>query len=100
MLSQMFEANIAPIRRRLIAAGVKRLGLFGSFSRGEARPDSDVDVLVCFEAKAKTYDNLFEVGEALEEVFQRKIDLVTEDALSPHIGPKILREVKYVDLAS
>jgi uncharacterized protein len=82
------------------AQGVKRLGLFGSFSRGEARPDSDVDVLVGFRPEAKTYDNLFEVGEALEEVFHRKIDLVTEEGLSPHVGPTILREVKYVDLSS
>jgi uncharacterized protein len=96
----MFEANIAPIKARLIAAGVKRLGLFGSFSRGEANPNSDVDVLVGFRPDAKTYDNLFEVGEALEEVFQRKIDLVTEDGLSPYIGPTILREVKYVDLSN
>jgi len=96
----MFEANIAPIKARLIAAGVKRLGLFGSFSRGEARPDSDVDVLVGFRPEAKTYDNLFEVGEALEEVFHRKIDLVTEEGLSPYVGPTILREVKYVDLSS
>jgi uncharacterized protein len=96
----MFEANIAPIKARLIAAGVKRLGLFGSFSRGEARPDSDVDVLVGFRPEAKTYDNLFEVGEALEEVFHREIDLVTEEGLSPYVGPTILREVKYVDLSS
>jgi predicted nucleotidyltransferase len=96
----MFEANIAPVKARLIAAGVRRLGLFGSFSRGEARPDSDVDVLVGFKPEAKTYDNLFEVGEALEEVFHRKIDLVTEEGLSPYVGPTILREVKYVDLSS
>jgi predicted nucleotidyltransferase len=96
----MFEANIAPVKARLIAAGVRRLGLFGSFSRGEARPDSDVDVLVGFRPEAKTYDNLFEVGEALEEVFHRKIDLVTEEGLSPYVGPTILREVKYVDLSS
>jgi len=96
----MFEADIAPIKARLIAAGVKRLGLFGSFSRGEAGPKSDVDVLVGFRTDAKTFDNLFEVGEALEEVFHRKIDLVTEDGLSPYIGPTILREVKYVDLSN
>lgn len=99
-LGSMFESHIAPIRSRLIAAGVERLGVFGSFSRGEAGPDSDVDVLVGFRADARTYDNLFEVGEALEEVFHRKIDLVTEGGLSPYIGPKILREVKYVDLAT
>jgi len=96
----MFESSIAPIRSRLIASGVKQLGLFGSFARGEADEHSDVDVLVAFYPKARTYDNLYAVGEALEEVFRRKIDLVTEDSLSPFLGPKIRSEVQYVDLAS
>ena len=72
--------------------------MFGSVRRGDAKELSDIDVLVGFEPEARTYDNLFTVGEALEEVFRRRVDLVTEDALSPHIGPHILREVEYVDL--
>jgi predicted nucleotidyltransferase len=94
----MFETQIAPIKGRLKAAGVRRLGIFGSYSRGEAKPESDVDVLVSFKPEAHTYDNLFDVGEALEEVFKRKVDLVTEEGLSPYLGPDILREVQYVDL--
>lgn len=95
----MFESSIAPVRDRLIAAGVRRLGLFGSFARGTADDHSDVDVLVSFNPEARTFDNLFEVGEALEQVFNRKIDLVTDDSLSPYLGPRIRKEVKYVDLA-
>lgn len=98
LIISMFEADIRPIKRRLLAAGVRRLGVFGSVGRGEARADSDVDVLVRFEDKSRTYDNLYAVGEALEEAFKRRVDLVTEDALSPYLGPRILREVKYVDL--
>jgi predicted nucleotidyltransferase len=94
----MFEATIYPVKARLLAAGVRRLGVFGSVARGEVNESSDVDVLVGFAPEQRTYDNLFAVGEALEEAFQRRVDLVTEDALSPHIGPHILREVKYVDL--
>jgi predicted nucleotidyltransferase len=96
----MFEVDIAPVKSRLLAAGVRRLGVVGSVSRGGARADSDVDILVRFDAKSRTYDNLFAVGEALEEVFHRRVDLVTEDALSPYLGPRILQEVKYVDLGS
>lgn len=96
----MFESAIAPIKSRLVAAGVRRLGVFGSVARGDAKEDSDVDVLVGFSPEARTFDNLFEVGEALEEVFQRRVDLVTEDALSPYLGPAILREVHYVDLGA
>jgi uncharacterized protein len=96
--SFVFEAEITPIRSRLIAAGVSRIGIFGSYSRGEARPDSDVDVFVDFHPGLKTYDNFSAVYDALEEAFRRRVELVTEKGLSPFIGPKIMREVKYVDL--
>jgi len=99
-IDDMFEADITPIKSRLLAAGVRRLGVFGSVGRGEARSDSDVDVLVRFDAKARTFDNLYAVGEALEEVFRRRVDLVTEDALSPYLRSQILQEVKYVDLGT
>ena len=95
----MFESSIAPVRDRLIAAGVRQLGLFGSFARGSADEESDVDVLITFFPQARTFDNLYAVGEALEEAFKRKVDLVTDDSLSPYLGPKIRREVQYVDLS-
>ena len=94
----MYEEILEPVRSRLAAAGVRRLGIFGSYARNEARADSDVDVLVSFEPRQRTFENLYQVGEALEEVFHRRVDLVTEDSLSPHIGPHILREVQYVNL--
>lgn len=96
----MFESTIAPVKHRLLAAGVRRLGVFGSTARGTSRDQSDVDVLISFMPKARTMDNLFDVSEALEEVFQRRVDLVTEDALSPYLAPHILREVRYVDLGN
>lgn len=95
----MFESVIAPVKSRLLAAGVQRLGVFGSVARDEAGHDSDVDVLVTFAPQRRTYDDLCEVGDALEEVFHRPVDLVTEDALSRHLAPHILREVRYVDLS-
>ena len=96
----MFEAPIAPVKARLLASGVRRLGIFGSMARGDMRADSDVDVLASFAPHQRTFDNLYAVGEALEEVFQRRVDLVTADALSPYLGPHILREVEYVDFDS
>lgn len=76
--------------------GVKRLGLFGSFVRGQHENDSDVDVLVEFERGRKTFDNFIQVVFFLEELFGRPVELVTPEALSPYIGPHILREVEYV----
>ena len=96
----MFETMIAPVRSRLLAAGVERLGIFGSVARGQENAASDVDILVTLRPDARTFDNLFLVGELLEEVFHRRVDLVTESALSPYIAPHVYAEVRYVDLAA
>ena len=80
--------------------GVKRLGLFGSFVRGEQRIDSDVDLLVEFEEGQKTFDHFIQLSFLLEDLLGRRVELVTSDSLSPHIGPYILREVEYVSFAA
>ena len=76
--------------------GVCRLGLFGSFRRGEARADSDVDLLVEFEPGRKSFDSFMSLGFFLESILGRRVELVTPESLSPYIGPRILREVQYV----
>ncbi len=78
------------------ALGVRRLGLFGSFVRGQQGRESDVDVLVEFELGHKTFKNFIHLAFFLEELFGRQVELVTPEALSPYIGPHILREVEYV----
>jgi predicted nucleotidyltransferase len=78
------------------ALGVERLALFGSVLRGEARPDSDIDLLVRFSRGAKTYDNFLALSELLEERLGRRVDLVTTEALSPFLGPRILAEARDV----
>jgi predicted nucleotidyltransferase len=85
-------------RERISALGVTRLGLFGSFLRDEQRPESDVDILVDFQDGKKTFDNFIRLAFLLEEIFQRHVELVTSQALSPYIGPRILAEVQDVDL--
>ena len=82
------------------ALGVKRLGLFGSFVRGQQNAESDVDLLVEFEPSEKTFDNFIQLAFLLEDVLQRRVELVTPEALSPHIGPHILKEVEDVTLAA
>ena len=78
--------------------GVKRLGLFGSFVRGEHHAASDVDILVEFEPNKKTFDNFMQLCFFLEELLQRRVELVTLESLSPYIGPHIMDEVEYVVL--
>ncbi|MFH1116095.1 MAG: nucleotidyltransferase family protein [Pseudomonadota bacterium] len=76
--------------------GVKRLGLFGSFVRGQQTEGSDVDLLVEFETGRKTFDAFIQLAFLLEDLLGRRVELVTTESLSPHIGPHILKEVKYV----
>jgi predicted nucleotidyltransferase len=80
--------------------GVKTLGLFGSFARGEQTPDSDVDLLVQFEPGKKNFDNFMDLSALLEDLLQRRVEIVTTEALSPYIGPHILDEVEYASLSS
>ena len=78
------------------AFGVKRLGLFGSFARGQQDDGSDVDLLVEFDSGKKTFDAFIRLAFFLEELLGRRVELVTPESLSPYIGPRILNEVKYV----
>ncbi len=87
-------------RSRLIALGVRKIGLFGSFVSGKQQPDSDIDLLVEFEPGQKTFDTFMELSFFLEEVLDHRIELVTLESLSPYLGPHILKEVEYAALAA
>lgn len=75
--------------------GVKRIGLFGSFARGEQKDTSDVDILVEFEEP--TFDNFMNLAFFLEDLFSRRVELVTPDSLSPYIAPYVEKEVVWAD---
>ncbi len=77
-------------------SGVVRLGLFGSFVRNEQRDESDIDLLVEFAAGQKTFDNLMRVGDYLESLFARRVELVTPESLSSYLKPRIVGEAEYV----
>lgn len=87
-------------RSVLRGLGVIKIGLFGSFVRGEQHQESDIDLLIEFEPGRKTFDTFMELSFFLEEVLQRRIELVTLESLSPYLGPHILKEVEYVSFAA
>lgn len=91
VLDRLHEAE-AEIR----GLGVRRLALFGSFARSEPRADSDVDVLVEFSPGQKSFDRFMSLCDLLEEILARRVEVVTMEALSPHIGPHILAEAQDV----
>lgn len=93
-------STILKQQSRLQALGVKRLGLFGSFARGEQRVDSDIDLLVEFLPGQKTFDNFMQLGFLLEDLFQRRVELITPESLSPHLRRQILDEVEYAAITS
>jgi predicted nucleotidyltransferase len=79
----------------LLALGARRIGVFGSFARGEAHGDSDVDVYVEFDDAKRNYDNFFALHERLEELLDRRVDLVTDKSLTETKARLILPTVRY-----
>lgn len=71
--------------------GVTKLALFGSFARGTARDDSDVDVLVRFDGPP-TSNQYFGVQFYLEDLLGRAVDVVSETALRERLRPYVERD--------
>lgn len=83
-------------RKEIENFGVRRLGLFGSFKKGTQDEGSDVDVLIEFVPGKKNFRNFIRLAFLLEDLLQRKVELVTVESLSPYLKPRILTEVEYV----
>ena len=89
-------ATIRAHKSRLLPFGVNKIGLFGSYARDEQQSHSDIDILVDFAPEKETFDNLMDLNDYLEELFAgEKVEVVTVNGLSPHIGRHILEEVSY-----
>jgi uncharacterized protein len=73
---------------------VKQIGLFGSFSDDSNTEESDIDLLVEFEKPIGW--KYFSLEIYLENIFERKIDLGTKNALKEQIKDSILSQVKYI----
>jgi predicted nucleotidyltransferase len=82
---------------------VSKIGLFGSYVRGEENKGSDIDILVEFEEKAfgvnyKGYfDTVTSLSTELGSLLHQNVDLVTVDMLSPYIAPSVLKEVRFIE---
>lgn len=87
--------TLADNSSKLREYGVNRIGLFGSYVRNEARHNSDIDLLVDIQKEKKTFRNFMQLSYFLEELLHNKVELVTEQSLSPYIGPHILKTVEY-----
>jgi predicted nucleotidyltransferase len=77
-------------REAIKSYGVNSLGIFGSFSKETITEESDVDLLVDFDPNRKNFDNFMDLNFFLEDLFGRKVEMVTPQSLSKFIGPHIL----------
>ncbi len=84
-------ARLAQHRDELTALGVKSLALFGSTARGEARPESDVDLLIDLDRPMGLF-GLARIQRQLEAWIGGRVDLVPRDSIKPAFRDAILRE--------
>jgi len=91
--------NIEEIKKKTIDTlarnDVEFAGIFGSHARGEAKDDSDVDILVRF-AKPVSLLSMGGLQMDLSEALKKRVDVVTEDSLHPRIKKNILGDLKII----
>ncbi len=71
--------------------GVKKVKIFGSYARGEAKPESDLDVIVEFSQR-KSLLEIVGIEQELEDTLGIKVDLLTEKSISPYLKERIEKE--------
>ena len=94
-------AQITPFDDKIISymlnQGAEKVGVFGSYARNDARADSDLDLMVWFKEQ-KSLLGIIRMERELSELLGVRIDLLTEQAVSPHLIDRIRKELKVIDL--
>ncbi|MBQ6747044.1 MAG: nucleotidyltransferase domain-containing protein [Bacteroidaceae bacterium] len=91
MLSKSTERIIPIVQQCLSKQPVEKAWLFGSFSRGEERVDSDIDILVRYNQEVSLF-TISRIMIQLEKAIGRKVDLIEEDCLMPFAAPSANRD--------
>jgi uncharacterized protein len=91
LLNQLRQMN-AHLNSLAAQCGASRLRVFGSVARGEETPDSDVDFLVDLPRGYDLFTQRMPLTQALADLLHRKVDLVPEHELNPHIRAQVLAE--------
>ena len=75
---------------------ISKLGLFGSYARGDADEESDIDILIDFDDEADIFEAKLMIKELIQRQFNREADICREKYLKPYVRDEILREAIYV----
>ena len=75
--------------------GISFMALFGSYKNGNATDDSDIDLLIRLNGSQSLF-RLIRISQELSELFQKKVDLLTENAISPYIKDSILNDIEVI----
>lgn len=86
---------LADRKETLDSFGVKRIGLFGSYVRGEQNIHSDIDLIVEFDKDKKSFDSYMDLKFFLEELLDKNVDLVTAESIRPEVSKIVLRDLVY-----
>lgn len=82
-------------REQIRKYGVDEIALFGSYSRTEETPHSDIDILVKFKKNMKSFDNYMDLKFFLEDLFGIKVDLTTSESIKPEFSKMIEQDLVY-----
>ena len=91
---ELIKQSLVDNRETLRKYGVKRIGLFGSYVRGTATAESDIDFIV--ELERLTFRDYMGLALFLEDLFERNVDLVTATSIKQRLKPYIEKEIEYV----
>ena len=77
--------------------GIRKIGIFGSYARGEQNRNSDVDILVDFTEGNATFDNFMALAEDLENLLEKRVDLLTLSGVDRYIRSRVESEVIWIE---
>jgi uncharacterized protein len=90
-INQVLGGRRAEVLRIATGHGARNVRVFGSLARGDARPDSDLDILISLEPGRSLLD-IVAIKQDLEDLLGRNVDVVTEAAISPYIRDQVLKD--------
>lgn len=94
-LAKLEETLSTKKRDLFVKYHIRKLGVFGSYAKGTAKPESDIDVLVEYN-ETPSLISLIELEEHLSSLFGKKVDLVTKKGIKQQLAPSILNDVIYL----